>query len=255
MDRRRVGAEAAGKHVPAVFVEGGVKRIEVPVVQIVGDDPQALAEALVVHDLPRAQEADGVAHIRFVRAEAQDVVVGHAGLLLRGEVLMDIRQGVPRGVDRHGRERVPGGADGVDPGGMVHEIGVVAGFLDLLGRQVARKLIDDGADHLKMRQFFGADIVQNSLELRIRHHIPLAQIAERRADLPVGAAVLRRDDLGERRVGASDLDGVLQAFLVNPHVTGPPLRPARATVRRSTPTGWRRPASHGADRRPLRTVR
>ena len=40
-----------------------------------------IAEPLEVHDLPLAQESDGVGDIRIV-AEAEDVVVGNAGLLL-----------------------------------------------------------------------------------------------------------------------------------------------------------------------------
>ncbi len=43
--------------------------------------PKAFAEALEVDHLPLAQELDDVVHVRVV-AEAEDVVVGHPGLLL-----------------------------------------------------------------------------------------------------------------------------------------------------------------------------
>ena len=59
-----------------LLVELRVERIEVLRVEIVGNDAQSFAEPLVMHDLARPQEADRVAHVRVVAAEAQDVVVG-----------------------------------------------------------------------------------------------------------------------------------------------------------------------------------
>ena len=47
------------------------------------DTTQAIGEALVVNDLALAQELDGIAHVGVVR-QTQNVVVGHARLLLRG---------------------------------------------------------------------------------------------------------------------------------------------------------------------------
>ena len=43
--------------------------------------PETFAEPLEVYDLPRTEEADDVVHVRIV-AEAEDIVVGNAGLLL-----------------------------------------------------------------------------------------------------------------------------------------------------------------------------
>lgn len=42
-----------------------------------------------MHNLALAQELDGVAHIRIIR-KAQDVVIRYAGLLLGGEVFVDV---------------------------------------------------------------------------------------------------------------------------------------------------------------------
>ena len=44
-------------------------------------DVQTLAEALEVHDLARTQELDDVVDVGIV-GKAQDVIVGHARLLL-----------------------------------------------------------------------------------------------------------------------------------------------------------------------------
>ena len=57
-----------------------------------------LAEALEMHDLPLPQEADGVVDIRIV-AEAEDVVVGDAGLLLCRQILCQIRNHIPGNLD------------------------------------------------------------------------------------------------------------------------------------------------------------
>ena len=63
------------------MVEGRVHIVDVLLAQAVFGQAQALAEALEVHDLPLAQESDGVGDVRVV-AEAKDVVIGNAGLLL-----------------------------------------------------------------------------------------------------------------------------------------------------------------------------
>ena len=46
-----------------------------------------------MHNLALAQELDGVAHIGIIR-KAQDVVIRYAGLLLGGEVFVDVCQRV-----------------------------------------------------------------------------------------------------------------------------------------------------------------
>lgn len=69
-----------------------------------------------------------------------------------------------------------------------------------------------GGDHFKMCQFFGADVGEQSFELRIRHGIALAQVAQRRAHLSIRAAVLTDDDFGVFWIGTGDFDRVLQFF-------------------------------------------
>ena len=65
----------------AFFVELGIERIKVALVELVGQQPQVFAEALIVHDLAFAQKTDRVLHVRVVR-QPQDIVVGGARFLL-----------------------------------------------------------------------------------------------------------------------------------------------------------------------------
>lgn len=61
-------------------VKTGVKRIEVPGVQVILGNAQGFTEALVVDDLPGSEELDGFTDIRILD-QAQNVVVGGAGFL------------------------------------------------------------------------------------------------------------------------------------------------------------------------------
>lgn len=106
-------------------------------------------------DFACAQELDRVAHVGVV-GKAQDVVVRHAGLLLGGEVLVQVGERVARDGDSAGAERHPRGRDRVHAGCVVDEVRVEALLPDLLGRQVPRELVNDRADHLEVRQLFRA---------------------------------------------------------------------------------------------------
>ena len=57
-----------------------------------------LSKALVMDDLPLAQEDDRVADIGIVN-QAQDVVVGGAGLLLGREILRQVGDRIPLGLE------------------------------------------------------------------------------------------------------------------------------------------------------------
>ena len=65
-------------------VEGGVGEVDVFGVHFFLAQAQAFAEALEVNDLPLPQKADDVVHVRVV-GQAEDVVIGQAGLLLWGD--------------------------------------------------------------------------------------------------------------------------------------------------------------------------
>ena len=66
---------------PSSLVKRGVVAIDVLVIGTFLHFSQALAKALIVDDLALAQKLNGIAHVRIV-AKAQNVVVGHARLLL-----------------------------------------------------------------------------------------------------------------------------------------------------------------------------
>ena len=64
-----------------LHIKSGVECIEILAVKLILNDTQRFAETLVVNNLTHAEELDNVADIR-VFYQAQDVVVGGAGLLL-----------------------------------------------------------------------------------------------------------------------------------------------------------------------------
>lgn len=67
-------------------VKAGIEGIEVPAVQTVLEAAQGFTESLEMNDLPFPEEADGIAHVRFLH-QTQDVVVGGAGFLLWGDLV------------------------------------------------------------------------------------------------------------------------------------------------------------------------
>lgn len=136
------------------FVEARIKSVEILAVQPIGQEPQVFAEALVVDDFARSEEADRVDDVGIV-TKAQDVIIGGTRLLLCRETLVQIGDGITLAGDREGVERHACRRGGVDAGGMVDKVGVHACLFDFLFAEVARQLIDDGSHHLKMVQLFG----------------------------------------------------------------------------------------------------
>ena len=66
---------------PAILVKRGVDRVKILAVQLLLCDAEGIAEALVMHDLTRAQIFDRIANVGIVD-QTQNVVVGRARLLL-----------------------------------------------------------------------------------------------------------------------------------------------------------------------------
>lgn len=62
-------------------IKAGIEVVDVFLIQPFLRKSQGLAEALEVHDFARPQELDGIADVRII-GKAQNVVVGHPGLLL-----------------------------------------------------------------------------------------------------------------------------------------------------------------------------
>lgn len=77
-NRKRSGA---GGDCNLLRVKSRIEIVDVFLIQPFLCQPQRLAEALEVHDLPGTQEADGIADVRVI-GKAENVVIGNAGLLL-----------------------------------------------------------------------------------------------------------------------------------------------------------------------------
>ena len=71
---------------------------------------------------------------------------------------MEIGEHIALDGEGGGVERNARGGNGIDACGMVDEVGVEARALDLLGREVLRKLVEDGSYHLHVRKLFRAYI-------------------------------------------------------------------------------------------------
>ena len=74
-----------------------------------------------------------------------------------GQVLGEVGDDVAGGLDGPGAPGEAGSGGGVDPGGVVHEVGGEGGVLDLILFQVPGQLVDDGGHHLHVTQFLCAD--------------------------------------------------------------------------------------------------
>lgn len=115
--------------------------------------PKAFAEALEVDHLPLAQELDDVVHVRVV-TEAEDVVVGHPGLLLCRQILRQVSDQIALAGHTGGAVGEPGRGGGIYACRTVNEVGVKSRGLDLLICKIAGQLVDDGANHFQMPQLF-----------------------------------------------------------------------------------------------------
>lgn len=173
------------------LVKRRVKGVEVLGIELIRGDAQALAEALVMDDLPRTQEFDRVADVRVV-GKAKDIVIGKARFLLRRKVFVEVGDRVAGHGEGRGAKRRAGRGNGIDAGGVIHKIIGKALGLDLLRRQVPGQLVDDGAHHLQMGKLLRADIRQDRPQLRVRHGVTLAQVAQGRADLAMRPAIMQK---------------------------------------------------------------
>lgn len=109
-------------------------------------------------DLPFPEEADGGDDVGVIH-QPEDIIVGGAGLLLGGHVLGEVSDGVAGGLEGGGGEGHSACGLRPDAGGVIHKVDVKAGFFDLLDGEVAGELVDDGADHLQMRQLIGTTLI------------------------------------------------------------------------------------------------
>lgn len=107
-----------------------------------------------MNDFPGPEEADRVGYLRIFY-QAQDVVIGGAGFLLRSQILKEIGQRVAFALKFAGVKGDASGSLGPDSRGMIHVVVGKAGALDFLHGQVAGELMDDGGYHFQVSQLLG----------------------------------------------------------------------------------------------------
>ena len=108
-----------------------------------------------MHDFPRAEEFDGVAHVGIV-AHTENIVVGRAGFLFGGEVLVKVGDRIALGLHGGSCPRESACCRGVNAGGVIDIVRREAGIHDLLAAEIPCKLMHDRADHFQMSQFLRA---------------------------------------------------------------------------------------------------
>ena len=95
---------------------------------------------------------------------------------IRGQILGQVGDRIAGDLHSSGG---PGGAGGK-----------ACGF-DLLLAEVSGQLMDNGPNHFQVPKLLGPDVRQQSLQLRVGHGKPLAEIAQRRPQLSVRPPVLQ----------------------------------------------------------------
>ena len=173
-----------------LFVKRGVICVVVLAVKPFAGLVQGFCEALVVHKLALAQEADDVLDVGII-GKTQDIVVGGARLLLGSQVLIEVGDGVALDGQVLGVKGHTCRADGIDAGGMIHKIRGEGALVDLLFREIARQLVHDCRDHFHVCQLLCADIGQRADDLLIGHAVALIEIAQGCAKLTVGATKMQ----------------------------------------------------------------
>ena len=126
-----------------------IKRIEVFGIKIIRNYTESFSEPLIVDDLSCAKKLDRISDVGIIREE-KDIIIGHAGFLLRGKILVNIRYRVPGGIDRRRGKRNSGCRLRINPRSMVDEISIKPGGNDVVRRHIFRKLIKNSGNHFHM---------------------------------------------------------------------------------------------------------
>ena len=136
-----------------VLIKTGITGIEILAVEMVGRDPQPLAKALVMYDLPFPQKFQGIADVRIVD-KTEQIVVGGTRLLLCCHVLMHIGDDVPFALNIVGGPSGAGCGLWPDAGGMIDKVGIKPRPHNLFGGHIPGELVYHSGNHLKVGQFF-----------------------------------------------------------------------------------------------------
>ena len=173
-----------------LFIEIWVERIIVFAVQVIQNEAESFTEALVVYDLSFAQIADRVTYFRIFY-EAQYVVVREARFLFSSHIFVQIRDWIPGGLDHRRAPRLTGSRLWPKADRVVDIVGGEALFLEFIGRQVFRELVDDGADDFHVGELFGTDIGQDTCYFAVGIGIALGKVAHGSAYFAIGSSLLQ----------------------------------------------------------------
>ena len=150
--------KAAGKYrllFHCLFVKAWIDIIDIFLIQFFFGKAQAFAETLEVDNLASTQEFDDIVYIGVI-GKTQDVVIGDAGFLLCCQIFGKIGNQIALDCHGGGAPWESGGGGGINTGSMIHEVGIKPGRFDLILCQITGQLMNDGADHFQMPEFFCA---------------------------------------------------------------------------------------------------
>jgi len=138
-----------------LFVKRRVECVEILAVEFILNDSHGVAKSLEMHDLALAEESEGIGDVGIIR-ETDEVVVGHASLLLRRLRFGKIGKRIALDADvlhieGHARRR-----DRIKSRGVIYVVRLKHRSLDLIDRNIPRQLINDRRDHFKVGKLFRA---------------------------------------------------------------------------------------------------
>jgi len=107
-----------------------------------------------VNHFSLAEEADDIVDIGII-GQTEDIVIGDAGFLLRGKILRQVGDHIAFHLNAGGTPWEAGSGSGINPGGVIDEIGGKIRHTDVLVGEVAGQLIDHGTHHFQMAQLLG----------------------------------------------------------------------------------------------------
>lgn len=110
-------------------------------------------KALVMHDFTCTQELDWIAYVGIIRI-TKNIIIRQASLLFSRQIFMQISQHISRNSECVCAKRFSACRLWIYGSGMIYKVRIKAGLFYIFRRQTTGQLIYDGANHLKMCQFF-----------------------------------------------------------------------------------------------------
>ena len=175
-----------------------------------------------MNNLTLSQEADRGGHFR-IPDSPQYVVISGTRLLFGSQILSQVGNNIALGLEFAGIERDSSGSLRPQSGGMIDIIRTKTRVLNFFHGEILGQLINDSAYHFKMRKLLGTDIRKQPGHFTIRHGITLRKITHGCAQLAVGPAILRNNELCQLGVRLRNFYRKLKSFFIIPHLCFTPL--------------------------------